>query len=298
MEFFSHADPPHHPHSAAPPPSAPKDPPQPDRTQDQTREGEQGPEQGRAQEAEQESAAEPRRRGAGAGKRKRRARTLTAAPEPEEPGLTLPTPRCSPMRQIRMLTALAALQQEDRAVGGRLLAAHAKLGVNTVTDSFAFLSAVGLTRHGEGACMLTEAGRTFAEQWPHDRTQARLFLRPLMESHWSVPAAAQFLAGGPLPQEELGRLLQQGLPGDSLRGRYLVEWLTIALLVVRDVRLNISLPTPEEPSGWEGEAGGEAATLLGMTRGEVQALPAVRYAAFLDGVVQTLRTLTPNPPPP
>ncbi|MEU5639691.1 hypothetical protein [Streptomyces milbemycinicus] len=198
------------------------------------------------------------------------------------------------------------------------LAQHVGLGVATVGDCMTFLADVGLVEAGRGQYAITEQGRAFAEAWQRDRAQARLVLRPLVGAHWAAAAAADHLAGGPLPQEELARLLRTGLPGVAMRGQYMVEWLDIALIVERDPeRLQARLPAPDAPAppkapgpkGEEeraeehneqtGDPGGtadtaghsaaSAALLLGMSRPEIQELPDARYAAFLEGILQTLR---------
>ncbi|MGW2326491.1 hypothetical protein ACWC5C_12060 [Streptomyces sp. NPDC001700] len=202
-----------------------------------------------------------------------------------------------------------------------VLAQHVGIGAATVGDCMAFLADVGLVETGRGQYAITERGRSFAEAWRGDRAQARLVLRPLLGAHWSAAAAADYLAGGSLPQEELARLLRAGLPGVPVRGQYMVEWLDIALIVERDPqRLQVRLrapdapppqaPAPEsdapDPDGEEEEqaqgAGDQDHTadtgpdsaaddvlLLGMSRPEIQELPDARYAAFLEGILQTLR---------
>ncbi|MGK5629180.1 hypothetical protein [Streptomyces sp. URMC 123] len=123
----------------------------------------------------------------------------------------------------------------------------------------AFLADIGLVESGRGLCAITKRGRAFAETWPHEEMRARLALRPLVQAHWSAAAAAAHLADGPLPQEELARLLRNGLPGAPMRGTYMVEWLDIALVVERDTeRLQVHLPARKTPSAegrWRDTAG-------------------------------------------
>lgn len=197
----------------------------------------------------------------------------------------------------------------------------------TVGDCMGFLSDVGLVRAERGRYAVTDHGRAFAQLWPKDSARARLLLRPLLQKHWSFEAATRHLANGPLSQEELANRLRAGLPGVPLRGMYLVEWLVIGLILIRDEQLHMHLappdgvpptagpgtdagqeqkaeqpaePKPDErgeqserdterepgPDLAEGAAG---TTLLGLTRQEIQALPDARYAAFLEGVLLSLR---------
>ncbi|MBT2451820.1 hypothetical protein J7F03_33110 [Streptomyces sp. ISL-43] len=173
-----------------------------------------------------------------------------------------------------------------------------------MSDCMGFLVEVGLAEPGRGRYALTDQGRAFAEAWPRDSAQARLLLHPLMQAHWSATVVSQHLAGGPLPQEDLARVLRTGLRGMPMRGVYLVEWLVIGLVVERDDRLHIHLPgqapprpgprtapRAEEPGpGPKTEAEDpDPAFLLGLTLREIQELPDARYVAFLEGVLQTLR---------
>ncbi len=198
------------------------------------------------------------------------------------------------------------------------LAQHVGIGAATVGDCMAFFADVGLVEAGRGQYAVTEQGRAFAEAWRCDRTQARLVLRPLLGAHWSAAAATRHLADGPLKQEELAGLLRAGLPGVPMRGHYMVEWLDIALIVERDEeRLEVRLPTPiapepPQPPGPKGQeerdeeqtkpagdhdstadtgrpSAADGALLLGMSGSEIQELPDARYAAFLEGILTTLR---------
>ncbi|MEU3006584.1 hypothetical protein [Streptomyces sp. NPDC007020] len=182
------------------------------------------------------------------------------------------------------------------------MAARTRKSMDTVSECMGFLAEVGLAEPGRGRYALTDEGRAFAEAWQRDSAQARLLLHPLMQAHWSAAAVAEHLAGGPLPQEELARLLRIGLRGMAMRGVYLVEWLVIGLAVERDDRLHIHLPGQAPPPGPRtaprAEPGPEPKTeaedpdpafLLGLTLREIQELPDARYVAFLEGVLQTLR---------
>lgn len=161
---------------------------------------------------------------------------------------TLPSYRANPRQQINILLALADLAAGSAGVQRVTLAQHARIGAATVGDCMAFLADIGLVEAGRGQYAITEQGRAFAAAWPRERMRARLVLRPLLQAHWSATAAAAHLAGGPLPQEELARLLRTGLLGVPMRGTYMVEWLDIALIVERDTeRLQVRLPTPETP---------------------------------------------------
>lgn len=193
------------------------------------------------------------------------------------------------------------------------LAEHVGMGAATVGDCMAFLADVQLVEAGRGQYSVTAQGRAFAEAWRRDSARARLLLHPLLRAHWSASAAERYLADGPLPQEELGKRLRRGLPGVAARGQYMVEWLVIALVVERDERLHVRLPAAEPTTARPREAGpagqqqaepGEGSTrsgdtthaeftgvLLGMTRQEIQALPDIRYVAFLEGVLSTLRSV-------
>ncbi|MFD0378044.1 hypothetical protein [Streptomyces sp. NPDC127112] len=168
--------------------------------------------------------------------------------------------------------------------------------MDTVSECMGFLTEVGLTEPGRGRYCLTDRGRAFAAAWPRDSAQARLLLRPLMQAHWSAAAAASHLTGGPLPQEELARLLRTGLRGLAMRGVYLVEWLVIGLIVERNDRLCIQMAgqvphsdAPSAPPKEERPEESDPAFLLGLTLREIQELPDARYVAFLEGVLQTLR---------
>ncbi|MFD0367743.1 hypothetical protein [Streptomyces sp. NPDC127114] len=223
------------------------------------------------------------------------------------------------MQQIKTLATLARLAEGTGEVRRSVLAQHTGRSAATVGDCMGFLADVGLVRAAQGLYAVTDEGREFAGLWQRDSARARLLLHPLLAAHWSAPAAARHLADGPLPQEELAKRIRAGLPGVPLRGMYLVEWLVIGLVLVRDEQLRVHLapanhqPAPEPADGPAGEAPSEphkdnasrtergtgprpgqagpsaGTTLLGLTRQEVQALPDARYAAFLDGVLQTLR---------
>ncbi|EGX61122.1 hypothetical protein SZN_04696 [Streptomyces zinciresistens K42] len=244
------------------------------------------------------------------------------------PRRTLPSGRSSPAQQINILLGLAFLAEHAGEVQRDRLAQHAGRSPATVGDCMAFLSDVGLVRAGRGRYAVTDHGRAFAQLWPKDSARARLLLRPLLQAHWSAEAADQHLADGPLPQEQLAKRLRAGLPGVPLRGMYLVEWLVIGLVLVRDEQLRMHLappdgvppaavpeagpgkdtapeakaepPAPPEPDerderqderapGEDLAEGAAGTTLLGLTRREVQALPDARYAAFLEGVLLSLR---------
>lgn len=161
---------------------------------------------------------------------------------------TLPSYRANPSKQINILLALADLAAGSAGVQRTALAQHAGIGAATVGDCMAFLADIGLVEAGRGQYAITERGRAFAAAWPRERMRARLVLRPLLQAHWSAAASAAHLAGGPLPQEELARLLGTGLPGVPMRGIYMVEWLDIALIVERDTeRLQVRLHAPATP---------------------------------------------------
>ncbi|MFB8176037.1 hypothetical protein ACFC8N_08150 [Streptomyces sp. NPDC055966] len=245
------------------------------------------------------------------------------------PRRTLPSNRSSPAQQIKIVLGLASLTQGlADAVKRSRLAQQVSLSPATVGDCMAFLSDVGLARAERGWYSLTDQGRTFAHLWTRDSARARLLLRPLLQEHWSFEAATRHLANGPLPQEKLAERLRAGLPGVPVRGMYLVEWLVIGLVLIRDEQLRMHLapadavPPTAGPGAWPGaDAGAEpkaeqpggpkpdelgerdqerepgpdlaegaaGTTLLGLTRQEIQALPDVRYAAFLEGVLLSLR---------
>ncbi|MFK0257439.1 hypothetical protein [Streptomyces sp. NPDC090445] len=213
------------------------------------------------------------------------------------PRRTLPSGRTSPAQQIQLLIALAELGADGREVGRAAVAARTGKSKDTVSECMGFLAEVGLAEPGRGRYALTEQGRAFAEAWLRDSARARLLLRPLMQAHWSGAAVARHLAGGPLPQEELARLLRTGLRGLAMRGIYLVEWLVVGLAVERDDRLYIHLPgqiprtstPPPSQAEPETEEEPDPAFLLGLTLREIQELPDARYVAFLEGVLQTLR---------
>ncbi|WP_157846278.1 hypothetical protein [Streptomyces anulatus] len=241
------------------------------------------------------------------------------------PRRTLPSGRSSPAQQINIILGLAFLTEHTDDVQRSRLAQHAGNSPATVGDCMSFLSDVGLVRAARGRYAVTDHGRAFAQLWPKDSARARLVLRPLLQAHWSGEAATRLLADGPLPQEQLAKRLRAGLPGVPLRGMYLVEWLVIGLVLVRDEQLRIHLappdgvppaaapgsgpgkdttqeakaepPVPPQPDERQQErepgedlAEGAAGTaLLGLTRQEVQALPDARYAAFLEGVLLSLR---------
>ncbi|MFI1679099.1 hypothetical protein [Streptomyces sp. NPDC020607] len=227
--------------------------------------------------------------------------------------------------------ALDDLTVKGAPVQRTALAQHVGIGAATVGDCMAFLADVGLAAAGRGQYTITEQGREFTRAWRSDRAQARLVLHPLLKAHWSAAAAGDLLADGPLPQEELGRLLRAGLPGVPMRGQYMVEWLDIALIVERDAeRLQVRLPTPDTPPPGrpadardaeqeeedEDEAGQERAArqgndpprtrasephsadgatpLLGMSRLEIQDLPDARYSAFFEAILQTLIAVAPR----
>jgi hypothetical protein len=218
--------------------------------------------------------------------------------EERAPRRTLPSSRANPDQQIKILIALAELDTGEVAVERAALARHLGKGAETVGDCLSFLGDLGLAEVGRGRYSVTERGRAFAETWPRDTAQARLLLRPPVQAHWSAAAAAHHLAGGPMPQEKLAEKLRTGLPGVPMRGLYMVEWLIIALIIERDDRLRVSLPTAQadagaapprqETAGPEDSA--ETTMFLGLSATEIQALPDGHYVAFLEGVLQTLRS--------
>jgi len=241
---------------------------------------------------------------------------------------TLPSGRSSPTQQINALVALAALGAGGARVHREALAEQVGKSPATVADCMAFLADLGLVEGGRGQYAVTEQGQRFAWLWPRDSAQARLLLHPLVTAHWSTAAASRHLADGPLPQEQLAARLRSGLPGVPLRGMYLVDWLVIGLVLVRDEQLNVHLasadhvtpadlgtPTPTPPeqraktnatrhdseqreraAGAAGGTGHTQTLLLGLTRQQIQALPDTRYEAFLSGVLQSLRgALAPAP---
>lgn len=164
------------------------------------------------------------------------------------PRRTLPTYRANPRQQFNILLGLADLDTGTTPVQRTALAQHIDIGAATVGDCMTFLADIGLVQAGRGQYALTERGREFAAAWRCDRAQARLLLHPLLAAHWSAAAATRLLANGPVPQEELARLLRDDLPGVPMRGHYMVEWLDIALIVERDEeRLEVRLPTPDAP---------------------------------------------------
>lgn len=315
MNLFSHADPPHHGFDPADPPGETpgedgrQDPPRP--SGDEATGSHQGPAGGPPGDdgpgmpppddapgpAQEEPPPGARQTPPPGGRRSRpreksRAQS-TGGKQAREEGerRTLPSSRSNPDHQIQILITLAALDTGS-PVSRDVLGARTGVSPETAGEGFAFFADLGLTHPGRGRYRITDAGRAFAEMWPRDRTRARLLLQPLMQQHWSAPAAARLLADGPLPQEELARRLQKGLSGNPVRGRYLVEWLDIALIVIRDERLTISLPGTQAPPAGPDTPGLEA-TLLGMKREDVMDLPAPRFAAFLDHVVETLRIAVP-----
>ncbi|MFE9060929.1 hypothetical protein [Streptomyces violaceusniger] len=231
---------------------------------------------------------------------------------------TLPSYRANPRQQINIVLGLVDLDTGTAPVQRAVLARHVGLGVATVGDCMTFLADVGLVEAGRGQYTVTERGRAFAKAWRCDLDQARLVLHLLLGAHWSAAAVAAHLADGPLPQEELARLLRAGLPGVPVRGQYMIEWLDIAWIVERDPeRLLIRLPDPDAPPSpqapspkdeeeraeerntQDGDFDGTAdagahsvastVVLLGMSRPEIQELPDARYTAFLEGILQTLR---------
>lgn len=255
----------------------------------------------------------------GASKRRGQRRAGSSSPR-----RTLPTYRANPRQQFNILLGLADLDTGTTPVQRTALAQHVGIGAATVGDCMTFLADIGLVEAGRGQYALTERGREFAEAWRCDRGQARLLLRPLLAAHWSAAAATRLLADGPVPQEKLARLLRDDLPGVPMRGHYMVEWLDIALIVERDEeRLEVRLPTPDAPKSTQPpgpkdqeehdeeqstrtrdrdsaadtagsassgpQSAGDVALLLGMSRPEIQDLPDARYAAFLEGILQTLR---------
>lgn len=245
-----------------------------------------------------------------------------------QPRRTLPSGRSSPAQQINIVLGLAFLTEHTDDVQRSRLALHVGNSPATVGDCMSFLSDVGLVRAERGRYAVTDHGRAFAQLWPKDSARARLLLRPLLQAHWAAEAADRHLADGPLPQEQLAKRLRAGLPGVPLRGMYLVEWLVIGLVLVRDEQLRMHLAPPDgvppaagpgsgpgkdtapeqegeqsatsEPDerdehqherapGEDLAEGAAGTTLLGLTRHEVQALPDARYAAFLEGVLLSLR---------
>ncbi|MFI5887994.1 hypothetical protein [Streptomyces sp. NPDC051554] len=242
-------------------------------------------------------------------KKKNAGRQRADSPPPRR---TLPSYRARPAQQINILLALADLGTGSTPVQRAALAEHVGMGAATVGDCMAFLADVHLVEAGRGQYAVTAQGRAFAEAWRRDSAQARLLLHPLLRAHWSAAVTDRYLADGPVPQEELGKRLRRGLPGVAARGQYMVEWLVIALVVERDERLHVRLPDTGPatarsrepgPAGQEQAAPGEGSThsgdtahaeftavLLGMTRQEIQALPDTRYVAFLEGVLNILRS--------
>ncbi|KNB50242.1 hypothetical protein [Streptomyces caatingaensis] len=230
----------------------------------------------------------------------------------------LPTDRLQVKQQIQVLCALADLTGEEaRPVRNADLARHMGRYADSVTGTLGYLVGTGLAEGGLGQYRATPAGREFATLWDTDSARARLVLNRLYQDHWAAREAVRILADGPLPQEEVARLLQQGLRGKKRRGIYLVEWLAIALVVHRDERLHVSLPPADDASaadsaqdasapggdarggGRQEEAkGGGEALVMGLTMDQLRELPDEQFARLLNGLAQSIEALNTVPATP
>ncbi|MFI6567037.1 hypothetical protein [Streptomyces sp. NPDC050534] len=220
---------------------------------------------------------------------------------------TVPTDRASLQRQVSLFLAGAQRSgTERRTVASADLAREEGVTAETATQTLRFCCHLGLFTGERGKFVVTDTGWSIAQRWREDQTHARLQFQAQFLPHWSAVATWEALRDGPMPVDELARLLQHGLPGRPRRGVYLVDWLGLAMLVHRD-RQGLVWPAPalRAAAGPEGVKGANPApkleqpepepeldTLMGMTNSQLRALSPERYRAVLDNLAQVLE-LTP-----
>ncbi|MBY8844579.1 hypothetical protein [Streptomyces sp. SP2-10] len=200
-----------------------------------------------------------------------------------------------------VITAARLSGPERRTISSAEVAVVDGSGTETAASTLRFVSSVGLFVGSRGRYAVTEAGWAITRLFEDDEMHARLQLQALVLTHWSVPAARELLADGPMPLDELGRRLHGDLPGKPRRGVYLVEWLALALLVHRD-RQNLVWPAPALGTGvgsslsaaapaapaavHQEEPDEEPNYLMGWTNSGLRQLSPERYCAVLDSMTE------------
>ncbi|MGW1278860.1 hypothetical protein ACWD4V_18155 [Streptomyces tsukubensis] len=157
----------------------------------------------------------------------------------------------------------------------------------------AFLETVGLVEGDRHECAVTKTGWEIVTAYRQDETQGRLLLLPLFLQHWSVPLVYGLLSDAPVEQNVAVTRLQEATSIAHRRAQYLIEWLVLALVLRRDSSMRVSLSAactvPISPPA--GAAAPEPeALLMGLTRAELQNLPAEHYVSLM-GQVSALYSL-------
>ncbi|MGW0313994.1 hypothetical protein [Streptomyces flavidovirens] len=169
------------------------------------------------------------------------------------------------------------------------------LSAETLGGVLSFQQSVGLVGGARGKYAVTPGGWSVAEMWKQDQPRACLLLQELFLKQWPARLALDALRDAPVPQEELARRLQGKSAGNARKGRYLVDWLVLALVVHRDASalvypssalLSTSRAWRVEPQPRSGSVQQlpRQGVLMGMTHSELRALPPQHYMAVLDNV--------------
>ncbi|MFD4318982.1 hypothetical protein [Streptomyces sp. NPDC058548] len=220
------------------------------------------------------------------------------AAAPTSSMLTLPSPRASTPKQLDGFIMFAVLSGAGRRlVSSQEISATTKSSQETTTGILSFLISIGLVEGSRGTYALTREGWGVAETWQQDKTQGRLMLQGMFLSRWPARVAFGILRDGPVPQEEFVQRLLGDMPGQSRRGRYLVDWLVLSLVVQRDAALTVTASSALLAAAhhWQDAAEAKAllgpplhpreGALMGMTYSELRALPARHYMAVLKNVI-------------
>ncbi|WP_405848564.1 hypothetical protein OG211_14735 [Streptomyces niveus] len=221
---------------------------------------------------------------------------MTASSSPPKVRTT-PTSRITPRRQLEISDLVGRLGNETQAeITAEMI--HKAIGIapKSSIEAAAFFVHAGLFRPGHRAWSPTELGKNLSRLRVEDPTRARLLLRDAWQDMWFNRRARQILANGPLPEADLARRLQTGLPGRPERGLYLVEWMSYALLVERTPDNDLMLPAAARPNDVSATAGaGVLDPLLRASVEQISALSEKEFIALMDGYRAILQAFSPRP---
>ena len=150
----------------------------------------------------------------------------------DEVGHVLPTDRIPVHEQFRVLHDVTRLSGQNLQTVqiGRICDLVGMRG-STVTETLTFAVSLDLmASEKRGFYASTEAGWTLSQLWDEDEAHARLFLRQQFVPHWSVTITESALSAGPMSYNQLAHRLSRA-PQRERRGRYLVDWLSMGLIL-------------------------------------------------------------------